>query len=50
MLRRDNVAATDGSVGTFADLGLGDLETVEAIAPSYLWRFRPHGQFEAEPA
>jgi hypothetical protein len=22
------------------------LETVESIAPTYLWRHRPHGQFQ----
>jgi NADH dehydrogenase len=46
LLRRDNVVATDGSVGTLAELGVRDLESVEAIAPTYLWRFRPRGQFE----
>jgi NADH dehydrogenase len=50
MLRRDNVVAADGSIGTFADLGVTELETVEAIAPTYLWRFRPHGQFETRAA
>ncbi|MBL8548873.1 MAG: complex I NDUFA9 subunit family protein [Hyphomonadaceae bacterium] len=48
MLRKDNVAGAD--MPGFAALGVGELETIEAVAPSYLWRFRPHGQFEAEPA
>ena len=30
---------------TLADLGITDLESIEAIAPTYLWRFRPHGEF-----
>jgi NADH dehydrogenase len=48
MLKRDNVVAPDAAA--FADLGVRELETVEAIAPAYLWRFRPRGEFEAEPA
>jgi NADH dehydrogenase len=31
-----------------ADLGVTSLESIEAIVPSYLWRFRPHGQFQAK--
>lgn len=46
MLRRDNVVGLDPGAGTIADLGVAPLETVEAIAPSYLWRFRPYGQFQ----
>lgn len=38
------------SVMTKGALGLGDLgiepDCVEAIVPSYLWRFRPQGQFQ----
>lgn len=50
MLKRDNVVGVSGEkVGTLADLGVTELETVEAIVPSYLWRFRPHGQFQAKP-
>jgi uncharacterized protein YbjT (DUF2867 family) len=48
LLRRDNVVSS-GARG-FAALGVTELETIEAIVPAYLWRFRPHGQFEAEPA
>ena len=43
MLKTDNVVAEDAL--TAADLGVADLETIEAIVPSYLWRFRPYGQF-----
>ena len=43
MLKTDNVVAEEGL--TAADLGVTHLESVEAIVPSYLWRFRPYGQF-----
>ncbi|MCB9962019.1 MAG: complex I NDUFA9 subunit family protein [Hyphomonas sp.] len=43
MLRSDNVAA-EGAPG-LKDLGITAPETIEAIVPTYLWRFRPHGQF-----
>jgi NADH dehydrogenase len=47
MLKRDNVAGQSGEAGVGAarDLGIGPLETIEVIAPTYLWRFRPYGQF-----
>jgi uncharacterized protein YbjT (DUF2867 family) len=49
LLRKDNVVS-DGAA-TIADLGVRELETVESIVPTYLWRFRPHGQFQAsQPA
>lgn len=47
-LRRDNVVGADPSAGTLADLGVTQLESVEAIVPSYLWRFRPYGQFQTK--
>jgi len=52
LLKRDNVVGASGErgLGTIADLGVGPLETVESIVPSYLWRFRPHGQFQTKPA
>ncbi|NDC59394.1 MAG: complex I NDUFA9 subunit family protein [Alphaproteobacteria bacterium] len=52
LLKRDNVVGESGApgIGTFADLGVAPLETIEAIVPSYLWRFRPHGQFQTKPA
>ena len=43
LLKSDNVVASDAL--TAADLGVTRLESVEAIVPSYLWRFRPYGQF-----
>ena len=43
LLKSDNVVADEAL--TARDLGLNDLETVESIAPTYLWRFRPYGEF-----
>ena len=43
-LRSDNVVA-EGSKG-FADLGIVPTD-LEAVLPSYLWRFRPSGQYDA---
>lgn len=42
LLRYDNVVA-DGA-RTFADLGITELATVEAVAPTYLSRFRKPGK------
>lgn len=45
-LKSDNVVSADaGEVGTLADLGI-EPTALEAILPSYLWRFRKAGQFE----
>jgi NADH dehydrogenase len=46
MLKRDNVVGADPTAGAIQDLGVTQLESVEAIAPTYLWRFRPYGQFQ----
>lgn len=48
MLKTDNIVGASGEkgVGTIADLGVAPLETIEAIVPTYLWRFRPYGQFQ----
>lgn len=46
MLRRDNVVGAGAP--TIQDLGVSQLESIEAIVPTYLWRFRPHGQFQAK--
>lgn len=46
LLEHDNVVSPDAH--GFADLGI-EPESVEAIIPSYLWRFRREGQFEAPP-
>ncbi len=43
MLAKDNVVAPGAH--TIAELGITQLESVEAIVPSYLWRFRPYGEF-----
>lgn len=43
MLRSDNVVA-EGAL-TLSDLGVTELESVESIVPTYLWRFRPYGEF-----
>jgi uncharacterized protein YbjT (DUF2867 family) len=48
MLKTDNVAAP-GALG-LADLGVSPIETLEAIAPRYLVRFRPYGQFHHNPS
>lgn len=44
LLKLDNVVSP--GAGTLADLGVTSLESVEAIVPTYLWRHRPHGQFQ----
>jgi uncharacterized protein YbjT (DUF2867 family) len=44
LLRRDNVVSQGAA--TIGDLGVKSLETVEAVVPSYLWRFRPYGQYQ----
>jgi NADH dehydrogenase len=43
MLRTDNVVASGAK--SLADLGI-EPKTLEAVAPSYLWRFHPKGQFK----
>lgn len=48
MLHRDNVVGADANAHTIQDLGVTSLESVEAIAPTYLWRFRPYGQFQTK--
>ncbi len=45
MLKSDNVVANDAD--GFHELGITQLESVESIVPSYLVRFKPHGQFQA---
>jgi NADH dehydrogenase len=46
LLRQDNVVSPGAR--TLADLDI-EPDTVEAIIPKYLWRFRREGQFEAPP-
>lgn len=43
LLKTDNIVADQAL--TLADLGVTELETVEAIVPSYLYRFRLYGQY-----
>jgi NADH dehydrogenase len=52
LLKNDNIVGVSGEagLGTIQDLGVSSLETIETIVPSYLWRFRPHGQFQAKTA
>jgi NADH dehydrogenase len=40
------VVGADSGALTIQDLGVTTLESIEAIVPSYLWRFRPYGQFQ----
>lgn len=44
MLKSDNVVS-DGAAG-FKELGVTAIESVELITPTYLYRYRPHGQFQ----
>ena len=43
MLKTDNVVAEDAL--TLKDLGVQDIESIEAIVPTYLWRYRAYGEF-----
>ncbi|WP_084420344.1 complex I NDUFA9 subunit family protein [Henriciella litoralis] len=43
MLKSDNVVADDAL--TLKDLGVTELESVESIVPTYLWRYRAYGEF-----
>lgn len=45
LLKQDNIVSK-GAL-TFADLGI-EPEPVEAIVPTYLWRFRREGQYQQE--
>lgn len=44
LLKFDNIVG-EKSLG-FKDLGIDNLTSVEAFVPSYLYRFKPRGQFE----
>jgi len=48
LLRRDNIVGSGADIGASADLGVTHLESVEAIVPTYIWRFRPYGQFQTK--
>src|SRR5262249_33277473 len=45
LLKRDNIVSS--SAPTLADLGVATPETIESVVPSYIWKFRPYGQFQA---
>jgi NADH dehydrogenase len=47
LLKTDNVVADDAK--TLADLGV-DPKTIESVVPTYLGRFRTHGQFHEKSA
>ncbi|WP_027581325.1 complex I NDUFA9 subunit family protein [Bradyrhizobium sp. Ai1a-2] len=51
LLRKDNVVSDTAKAAglTFEGLGIAP-DSLEAIAPQYLWRFRPAGQFERKNA
>ncbi|MGE3142637.1 MAG: complex I NDUFA9 subunit family protein [Hyphomonadaceae bacterium] len=44
LLKRDTIVS--GDVGVLTDLGVTAPESIESIVPTYLWRFRPYGQFQ----
>jgi NADH dehydrogenase len=46
MMHKDNIVGADPSALKIEDLGVTPLESIEAIVPTYLWRFRPYGQFQ----
>lgn len=48
LLKKDNVPS--GAKPGFKELGISNLKTAEAIIPTYLERYRRHGQFNTEPA
>jgi NADH dehydrogenase len=51
LLRTDNVVSQDAITQqrTLQGLGITTPEPIEAIVPSYLWRFRKTGQFRTQP-
>jgi hypothetical protein len=50
LLRHDNVVSDDAKRAGRTLEGLGIIpESIEAVVPSYLWRFRKTGQFQAHP-
>ncbi len=51
LLRKDNVVSDAAKAAglTFEGLGIAP-DSLEAIAPQYLWRFRPAGQFQRKNA
>jgi len=51
LLRSDNVVSDAAKAAGLTLEGLGiSSDSIEAIAPQYLWRFRPAGQFQRKSA
>jgi NADH dehydrogenase len=51
LLERDNVVSDAAKASGLTLEGLGiTADSLEAIAPQYLWRFRPQGQFQRKSA
>jgi NADH dehydrogenase len=51
LLRRDNIVSEAATAAGLTLQGLGIApDSLEAIAPSYLWRFRKTGQFQRKSA
>ncbi|HEY4738173.1 MAG TPA: complex I NDUFA9 subunit family protein, partial [Xanthobacteraceae bacterium] len=51
LLRSDNVVSEAAKAAGLTLEGLGITpDSLEAIAPQYLWRFRPAGQFQRKNA
>jgi NADH dehydrogenase len=51
LLERDNVVSDAAKAAGLTLEGLGiTADSLEAIAPQYLWRFRPQGQFQRKSA
>ena len=51
LLRVDNVVSETAKAAGLTLEGLGITpDSLEAIAPQYLWRFRPQGQFQRKSA
>jgi uncharacterized protein YbjT (DUF2867 family) len=51
LLRSDNVVSEEAKAAGLTLDGLGITpDSLEAVAPSYLWRFRPSGQFQRKNA
>ncbi|MFC7292096.1 complex I NDUFA9 subunit family protein [Hirschia litorea] len=50
LLKSDNIVGLekDKNYGTIADLGVTNLETIEVIVPTYVWRYREYGQFHVK--
>jgi len=49
LLHHDNVLSGEDGLCTLGDLGISPTAT-DVILPTYLWLYRPHGQFDMEVA